>query len=173
MSIYYHYPSKAHLFDGMVAHCLGKIDWLPDHTPWRKALRHGFASFRQVAHQYPAFNQYLVVYRMNSLEGLGMLEKILGILRRAGFSEEEAAKYFRLTGYYIMGATLDETSGYAKGPSTAEPVPDEVVARDFPTVASVAPFFKPGGFDATFFAGLDLLLDGIEAAHKNQPKSPV
>jgi AcrR family transcriptional regulator len=173
MSIYYHFPSKAHLFDAMVAQCLGKIDWLPDDAPWRNALRHGFASFRQVAHKYPAFNQYLVVYRMNSLEGLGMLEKILGIFLRAGFTEEEAAKYFRLTGYYFMGATLDETSGYAKGPSTAEPVPDEVVARDFPAVASVGPFFKPGGFDATFFAGLDLLLDGIERAHENQPKSPV
>ena len=173
MSIYYHFPSKAHLFDAMVARCLGKIDWLPDGAPWREALRHAFASFREMTHQHPAFNQFLVVYRMNSLEGLGMLEKILGIFLRAGFSPEQAARYFRLIGYYFMGATLDETSGYAKGPSTAEPVPDEVVARDFPAVASVGPFFKPGGFDATFFAGLDLLLDGIERTHGNQPKSPV
>jgi AcrR family transcriptional regulator len=56
MSIYYHFPSKAHLFDAMVAHCLGKIQWLPDDTPWREALRHGLASFRKVTHQHPAFN---------------------------------------------------------------------------------------------------------------------
>ena len=170
MSIYYHFPSKAHLFDAMVAHCLGKIEWLPDDAPWREALRHGFASFRKVTHQHPAFNQFLVVYRMNSPEGLGMLEKILGIFLRAGFSPEQAARYFRLTGYYFMGATLDETSGYAKGPSAAEPVPDAVIARDYPTVVAVGPYFKPGSFDDTFFTGLDLLLDGIEIAHRGSSK---
>lgn len=173
MSIYYHFPSKAHLFDAMVAHCLGKIDWLPDDAPWREALRHGFASFREVTHQHPAFNQFLVVYRMNSPEGLGMLEKILGIFLRAGFSPEQAARYFRLTGYYFMGATLDETSGYAKGPSAAEPVPEAILARDFPTVVAVGPFFNASSFDATFFTGLDLLLDGIEMTHKDHAKPPV
>ena len=173
MSIYYHFPSKAHLFDAMVAHCLGKIEWLPDDAPWREALRHGFASFREVTHQHPAFNQFLVVYRMNSPEGLGMLEKILGIFLRAGFSPEQAARYFRLTGYYLMGATLDETSGYAKGPSAAETVPEAILARDFPTVVAVEPYFKASSFDATFFTGLDLLLDGIEMSHKDYAKPPV
>lgn len=173
MSIYYHFPSKAHLFDAMVAHCLGKIEWLPDDAPWREALRHGFASFREVTHQHPAFNQFLVVYRMNSPEGLGMLEKILGIFLRAGFSPEQAARYFRLTGYYLMGATLDETSGYAKGPSAAETVPEVILARDFPTVVAVEPYFKASSFDATFFTGLDLLLDGIEMSHKDYAKPPV
>ena len=172
MSIYYHFPSKAHLFDAMVAHCLGKIEWLPDDAPWREALRHGFASFREVTHQHPAFNQFLVVYRMNSPEGLGMLEKILGIFLRAGFSPEQAARYFRLTGYYLMGATLDETSGYAKGPSAAETVPEVILARDFPTVVAVEPYFKASSFDATFFTGLDLLLDGIEMTHKDYAKPP-
>ena len=173
MSIYYHFPSKAHLFDAMVALCLGKIEWLPDDAPWREALRHGFASFREVTHQHPAFNQFLVVYRMNSPEGLGMLEKILGIFLRAGFSPEQAARYFRLTGYYFMGATLDETSGYAKGPSAAEPVPEAILARDFPIVVAVGPYFKSSSFDATFFTGLDLLLDGIEMTHKDYAKPPV
>jgi hypothetical protein len=110
---------------------------------------------------------------MNSPEGLRLLERIMSIFRRAGFPPEQTAKYFRLTGYYFMGATLDETSGYAKGPSAAEPVPDAIVARDYPTVVSVGPYFKPSSFDATFFAGLDLLLDGIEMAHKGLAKPPV
>ena len=75
--------------------------------------------------------------------------------------------------YYVTGAALDETSGYAKGPSAAEPVPNEIVARDYPMVASVGPYFRFGSFDATFFAGLDLLLDGIEMAHQALPKPRV
>src|SRR4029078_2504310 len=98
---------------------------------------------------------------------------ILGIFRRAGFSPEQSAKSLRLLSYYVTGAALDETSGYAKGPSAAEPVPDDVVARDYPTVVSVGPYFKPGNFDDTFFTGLDLLLDGIEIAHRDHAKTPV
>lgn len=167
MSIYYHFPSKAHLFDAMVAHCLREFDTLPDDGHWRTALRQGFTEFRQIAHRNPAFFHFMALYRMNSAEGLGLLEKVLGIFRRAGFSPEQSAKYFRLLSYYVVGAALDETSGYAKGPSAAEPVPDEVVARDYPTVVLVGPYFKPSSFDGTFFTGLDLLLDGIEMSHKD------
>ena len=173
MSIYYHYPSKAHLFDAMVGQCLGYVEWPSNEENWRDALRHGFVEFRRIAHRHPAFFHFMALYRMNSPEGLSMLEKVLGIFVRAGFSPEQSARYFRLLSYYMVGAALDETGGYAKGPSAAEPVPDEIVARNYPMVASVSPYFKPGSFDATFFAGLDLLLDGIEAAHKALPNQPV
>lgn len=173
MSIYYHFPSKAHLFDALVAHCLREVQWPSDQEPWRSALRHGFTEFRRIAHRYPAFFSFMALYRMNSADGLDMLEKTLGIFRRGGFSSEQSAKYFRLLSYYVVGAALDETSGYAKGPSAAEPLPDAVAARDYPTVVSVGPYFKPRNFDATFFTGLDLLLDGIEIAHRGQAKSPV
>ena len=173
MSIYYHYPSKAHLFDAMVDHCLKKIQWLPKEERWRTALRHTLVQFRQLAYEHPAFFQFMALYRMNSVSGLSLLERTLSIFRLAGFPPEQSARYFRLLSYYVVGASLDETSGYAKGPSAAEPVPDGVVARDYPTVVSVGPYFKPGSFDATFFTGLDLLLDGIELAHKGQAKSHV
>jgi AcrR family transcriptional regulator len=166
MSIYYHYPSKAHLFDAMTAHCLQKVAWLGRDVPWRHALRHSLAEFRRIAHENPAFFQFMALYRMNSHAGLSLLETILGIFHRAGFTPEQTARYFRLLSYYVVGAALDETGGYAKGPSAAEPVPGEIVVRDFPTVASVGPFFAPSGFDQTFFTGLDLLLDGIEKAHR-------
>ena len=166
MSIYYHYPSKAHLFDALVAHCLGNFRWLPDDAHWRDALRHVLVEFRKVAHQHPAFFQFLALYRMNSREGLAMLESIVGIFLRAGFPPEQSAVYFRLLSYYVTGAALDETSGYAKGPSAAEPVSNDIVARDFPNVASVGPYFSAKSFDQTFFAGVDLLLDGIEKAHR-------
>jgi len=173
MSIYYHYPSKAHLFDAMVDHCLEKIQWLPNEEHWRTALRHTLVQFRRLAYEHPAFFQFMALYRMNSVAGLSLLERTLSIFRRAGFSPEQSARYFRLLSYYVVGASLDETSGYAKGPSAAEPVPNEIVARDYPTVVSVGPYFKPSSFDATFFTGLDLLLDGIEMTHKDHAKPPV
>ena len=52
-------------------------------------------------------------------------------------------------------------------------MPDNVAARDYPTVVAVGPYFKPDSFDATFFTGLDLFLDGIEMTHKDHAKPTV
>ena len=70
---------------------------------------------------------------------------------------------FRIFGYYIIGAALDETSGYAKGPSAQEPVTADVIGRAYPAVAAAGPYFAPNQFDTTFEAGLNILLDGMAA----------
>src|SRR5436190_12578919 len=108
MSIYYHFPSKAHLFDALVAHCLNQQEWLPESAYWRDALHHVLVEFRRIAHRNPAFFPFMVLYRMNSPEGLNLLERILGIFHRAGFASEQSAKYSRLLSYYVTGSATDE-----------------------------------------------------------------
>jgi hypothetical protein len=60
----------------------------------------------------------------------------------------------------VLGAALDETAGYSRGPSTVEPVPDEVMRRDFPHVEAAAPLFRPDQFEATFEVGWEAMLEG-------------
>jgi Tetracyclin repressor-like, C-terminal domain len=93
---------------------------------------------------------------------------IIGILRDAGFSDRDAATHFRTIGYHLTGAALDETAGYAKGPSAAEPVSNETIAADFRNLAAAAPFFQPAHFQVTFEAGLELLLAEIARAHRER-----
>jgi hypothetical protein len=77
-----------------------------------------------------------------------------------------AAVYFRELGYCLTGAALDaaldETAGYASGPSSAEPVPSETIAAQFKHLAAAAPYFQPAHFRATFETGFEILLAGIE-----------
>ena len=61
-----------------------------------------------------------------------------------------------------MGATLDETSGYAKGPSAVEPATDDIIVRDYPHVAHVGAYFKPMYFESTFAWGLELFIEGVK-----------
>jgi hypothetical protein len=61
-----------------------------------------------------------------------------------------------------MGAILDETAGYARGPSAVSTVSDEQLARDFPNVTAAGRYFGTAEFDATFELGLDMLLDEME-----------
>ena len=134
---------------------------------WLDRLRCAAHGFRAMALKHPKFFPFLAVHRLNTRAGVGFVNGIIGILREAGFSDGDAARYFRVLGYYLTGAALDETAGYAKGPSAAEPVSDETIAAEFPHLAAAAPYFQPVCFPATFEAGLEMLLEGIRQAHRS------
>lgn len=166
MSIYHHFPSKSHLLDALLDRVLtakpmpsldlAPIEWIRQVAYW----------YRQVGTDHPKLFQYIALHRMNTRTGLTLLNTILGAFGRLGLDAEDAARLFRSFSYYLTGAILDETSGYAKGPSAAEPVPDAEVARDFPNVVAAGPYFKQPHFDRTFSAGLEIFIQALSAAAK-------
>ena len=168
MSIYHHVPSKAHLMDALVDIMLAEVviptaQMEPD---WLERLRRSAHAFRAMALKHPKFFSYFAVHRLNTLRGVTFIDAIIGILREAGFSDGDAARYFREIGYYLTGAALDETAGYAKGPSAAEPVDNAVIGASFKHLAAAARYFQPQHFQETFAIGLEMLLDGIRRAHE-------
>jgi hypothetical protein len=110
---------------------------------------------------HPKLYPLLAVHRLNTATGVRKLDEIIGLFRDGGIDDATAARLFREVGYYLTGAALDETAGYAQGPSAAEPVTDAEVARDCPNLAAVAPYFKPQHFERTFAAGLEMLLQNM------------
>jgi len=158
MSIYHYFPSKQHLFDAMVEHYFRDMKFLADDAPWIDRIRNIGWEFRALALKYPGFFQFVSIYRMNSRVGLRILDKILRAFEASGLAAEARARHFRVLGYYLMGAGLDEALGYARGPSAAEPVPEAEAQRDFPAVMAVGPFFGPPHHAKTFEQGLETLL---------------
>ncbi|MBR0756022.1 TetR/AcrR family transcriptional regulator C-terminal domain-containing protein [Bradyrhizobium jicamae] len=166
MSIYHHFPGKAHLMDALVDLMLAEARvTMADGWDWLQRLRHAAHGYRNMALKHPKFFPYFAIHRLNTPSGVAFINGIIGILREAGFSDRDAATYFRELGYYLTGAALDETAGYAKGPSAAEPVSGETIAADFKHLAAAAPYFQPQHFQATFETGLEILLEGIARAH--------
>jgi len=174
MSIYHHFPSKAHLMDALIDLVLIEITFptLAEQPDWIARLRQAAHSFRAAALKHPKLFAFFAVHRLNTRRGVGFINGVIGILRDAGFPPEPASRYFRTIGYYLTGAALDETHGYAKGPSAAEPVSNEVIATEFGHLAAAAPFFQPRYFQSTFEDGLEMLLDGVTRAHKALPGLP-
>jgi AcrR family transcriptional regulator len=171
MSIYHHFPSKSHLLNALLDRVLAArpmpdanlapIEWIRQVAYW----------YRQVGTDHPKLFQYIALHRMNTRTGLGLLNAIIGAFGKLGLDAEDAARLFRGYSYYVTGAILDETSGYAKGPSAAEPVPDDEVARDYPNVVAAGPYFKQQHFDRTFSAGLEIFIQALGAAAKAAKKS--
>lgn len=163
MSIYHYYPSKTHLFDAMLDSCLADVRVPGPEAHWVDKVRAIAHSFRAMALRNPGFFPYLAVHRLNTRFALGFLDAVFRVFEESGQDAEWRAKRFRALGYYLMGAFLDETSGYAKGPTTATPVPDEVIAREFPAVVALGPYFAPQYHAATFEEGLETMLEQMKA----------
>jgi AcrR family transcriptional regulator len=163
MSIYHHFPSKQHLLDALVDHAMASIDTEPAQPEPIERLRHMLRSYRAMARRFPALYPLLAVHRLNTPTGVRTIERFIAVVHEVVPDAELAARHFRTIGYYITGAALDETSGYARGPSAAEPVGDAYVAEHCPHLMASAPFFQAQHWQATYELGLDALLERVAA----------
>ena len=169
MSLYHYFPSKAHLQDAVIDHVLGEFATRPPGDDPLARLRGAIRSYRALAHRYPKFFQLLATHRLNTPTGVRALDDVLQLVRAAMPDDRLAAQWFRVLSYYVTGAALDETSGYANGPSAAEAASDAYVAEHCPNLAAAAPYFKSPWWDATFELGLESLLAALRAASALPP----
>jgi AcrR family transcriptional regulator len=161
MSLYNHFPSKAHVLDALVDRVLGGIA-IPHHAlPPAERLRQLAQHWRAMARRHARFYPWLALHRWNSPTGVAFLGEILACFSASGLSDELAARGFRVLGYYMLGATLDEISGYAQGASSLQPMTEQQLQAEHPGVAQAGRWFTPGHFDATFELGLSLVLRGL------------
>lgn len=161
MSLYNHFPSKAHVLDALVDRVLSGIP-IPDRSlPAGLRLQQLAQQWRTMARRHARFYPWLALHRWNSPMGIAFLGEILDCFRGAGLSDEAAARGFRVLGYYLLGATLDEISGYAQGPSSLNPMTEQELNAQYPHVAQAGRYFTPEHFDKTFELGLHVILQGL------------
>ncbi len=158
MSLYHHFPSKAELFDALVDRLISGFQFPEAGLTPRETLRFMARQWRNIALRNPRFFPFLALHRMNSEIGVAFLDGVLQSLLGMGLQPEAAARLFRVLNYYLIGAALDEIAGYARGPSSLHPVPEDVIAARHLALAAASPWFAPAQFDTTFEFGLRLLL---------------
>ena len=158
MSIYHHFPSKQHLLDALVEHALATVE-VPEPGPdGEEQLRRVLESYRAMARRWPTLFPLVALHRLNMPAGIRFIESIVRIIHARMQDPELTARHFRAMGYYLIGACLEETAGYAKGPSAAEPVDDDFVAREAPHLTMLAGYFAPSQWQQTWQLGVDALI---------------
>jgi AcrR family transcriptional regulator len=159
MSLYHHFPSKAHVLDAVVEHVIGQIEFLPDSMPLGDRLRDAMRSYRRVALRYPGFFPHFAVHRMNMKAGIAFIDRVMRLFDEACPDDpERAARLFRVAGYYLNGAALDEAMGYGRGPSAQEPASTDWIVREHPAIAAAGHWFAPAEHEKTFEVGLEVLI---------------
>jgi AcrR family transcriptional regulator len=171
MSLYHHFPSKAHVLDAVMEHVIGDFAFAPDDAPLDDRLRTAMRSYRQVALRFPGFFPYFAVHRMNMPVGIAFIDKVIRLFNEACPADpERASRLFRIAGYYLNGVGLEEAMGYGRGPSAQNPAPGEWVAREFPAVAAAGRWFAPAEHEKTFELGMDILMRELGFASPPAPK---
>ena len=164
MSIYHWFPSKQHLLDALVDHAIATVPLQRPGPDPEAQLRRLAYDYRAMAARFPRLYPLVALHRLNTPTGVAMIERVLELVRALVPTDELAARQFRAFGYFLTGAALDETAGYARGPSAAEPVDDAYIAAHCPRLFAAAPYFKAPHWDRTFALGLDALIEGFRAA---------
>lgn len=171
MTIYHHVASKDAIIDGMVDIVFGEIDLPPTDGDWKPAIRHRSISARAVLNRHPWATPLMESRTSPGPATLQHHDAVLGCFRRAGFSLALTAHAYAVVDSFVYGFALQEASLPFGGSeeigdlaaSIIEPLPTDA----YPYLAEFTGehVLQPGyDFGASFEIGLDLLLDGLEAA---------
>lgn len=171
MTIYHHVVNKEAIIDGMVDIVFSEIDKPPEDMNWKMAIRRRSLSVRAVLSVHQWAVPLMESRSTPGAETLRHHEAVLGSFRRGGFSIEMTAHAYALVDSYVYGFALQEASLPATGGeelaelagTILEPLPTD----EYPYLTELTTelVLQPGyDFGNEFEFGLDLILDGLEAA---------
>jgi AcrR family transcriptional regulator len=168
MSLYKHVANKDGILDGIVELVVAEIEIPSDGADWKEAMRRRAISARQVLCRHS--------WAIGLLEARGStgpavrryLDAILGNLRSAGFSIENAVHAFWVLDCYVYGQVIQETSmPFSRSDEmteSAESVPDQITTNEHRHLVEIEEraLRSEYSFDREFEFGLDLILDALD-----------
>jgi TetR/AcrR family transcriptional regulator, tetracycline repressor protein len=173
MALYWHFKDKQALLHALGDRLLGELDLAIDQSaPWPDQLRALIVSLTAVLRAHPSAATLIgSLPDTESENALQAIEVTLDILRRAGFSPEEATHVTRQivrTTTAMVIAELDVTptpGGPAADPGEKEAFLRSLPPTQFPRVIEAAgPLSAPDDPETFYDLVIELILAGIDAA---------
>ncbi|SDK94032.1 transcriptional regulator, TetR family [Arthrobacter sp. ov407] len=175
MSLYRHVSNRDDLVDAMIDVLFSEIALPLGSAHWRTAMRDRALSLRDVLARHQWAIGLMESRRRPGPANLRHHDAVIGKLRSAGFDLEAVAHAYSVLDGYIYGFALtrmtlpfDTTEEMtAMAQDMFEPFP----VNDYPNLAEfVADHVMKPGYDyrEEFEYGLDLILNGLEAARAGQ-----
>lgn len=169
MSLYNHVEDKDDILSGVTERVMTEFEypaWTGDWVQDGHAMSH---EWRRLLNLHPSVCQ-LLAERHKPLEGLaafGAMDAALGLLRRAGLSDRDAAQAFNALGSYILGyVTMEQGLMLGNDEEHAkehEAAMDALQGSGLVNVLACFPHFTDCDPDQQFEFGLDLIFRGIRA----------
>jgi TetR/AcrR family tetracycline transcriptional repressor len=173
MALYWHFADKERLLDGMAELVLSQVK-LPvddESRPWDQRLREVLDQLLAVLAAHPSVTDVVKTRILQSEPGLELTERVLGLLRGAGFSPEQSAQQAVYALLFIVGLVTGEP-GLMHGEEDDE-ARDARLRGKWASLQALSPKRYPHVLEAALpltscddsqewrAAGLDLLLCGL------------
>lgn len=159
---------KDDILDGIVELVVSTIEIPRPGADWREAMRRRAISARAVLTRHSWAIGLLEARRSMGPTQLRYVDAILGTLRSAGFSIEDAAHAFWLLDSYVYGHVVQETSmsGGATDEAGSQESTEEDMGSAYPHLAEMATHAAGStfSFDGEFNHGLEVILAALEPA---------
>jgi AcrR family transcriptional regulator len=169
MSLYYYVANKDELMDGMVDVVFSEIELPTTHVDWKTAMRRRAISTRESLARHRWAVGVLESSTSPGPANFRLHNAVLGCLREAGFSVENAVHAYSVQDAYIYGFALQEKTLPVDAPGelaeAAESLRRQFSAAEYPHIAeTITEHVTKSGYDFAdeFEFGLDLILDGLE-----------
>lgn len=173
MSLYSHVENKDALLDGIVEAMTWEAQLPPaEDTDWRDALRRLAGEIRGTILRHPAAAPLLVSRKVMPTRRLEQVDAYIGLLMRAGFTEDRAIDVLRTVVMYAHGYALVEacfTACAGCGPWPEDELSQmrrvtEMVPRDAPDhlLRLAMLFCGHCDMDDQFNLGVELMIRGLD-----------
>ncbi len=171
MAIYTYVASKEEIVNRMVEAVFSEIDLPPVEEDWKTALRRRCVSMHEVLLRHPWAPPLMESRPAPGPALLHHHDAVLGCLRRGGLPLPWAAHAYAVLDSYVYGYAMQEANlpfgGDRQIGDLAEAILSALPADKYPYLREFTAdhALQPGyHFGNSFEVGLNLLLDGIDAA---------
>jgi AcrR family transcriptional regulator len=170
MSLYKHVTNKEAILDGIVELVVGEIELPSEGGDWKHAMRRRAISAREVFSRHSWAIGLLETRDSMGPVALRYLDAVLGTLRSAGFSIENAAHAFWLLDSFVYGHVVHETSfpvsSSGETTESTRSMLEQITSNSYPHLVEVGEHAlrHEYTFDSEFGYGLDLILDALDRA---------
>jgi AcrR family transcriptional regulator len=168
MSLYYYFANKDELLDAMVDLVFSEIELPTTDVDWKTAMRRRATSTREALARHRWAIGLLESSTSPGPANFRLHDAVLGCLRAAGFSVENAAHAYSLQDAYIYGFALQEKVLPVETPEqlaeAAKSLRRQFSAGEYPHIAETIAEHVTRDYDFAdeFEFGLELILDAIE-----------
>lgn len=168
MSLYKHVANKDEILDGIIDLVIGEIEIPEPGDRWRQAMRRRAISARAVLGRH---SWAIGLFETRGLLGhavLRYLDAILGNLRSAGFSVQQAGYALWLLDSYLYGHAIQETGIPTETAddrtAAARALLGSITSETHPHFVEIQQHALGSafGFDEAFEFGLELILEALE-----------
>lgn len=174
-AVYRHFRNKDELITAMADRLFGEVMARYPDGPWREGLRNGMLMGRRVYQRHPGFAEALAATPDDTPNLERIAERVLGLLRKAGLADADAALYYQLIVNYVAGTGIFEALADEVGEDAWQDRTRRVYAAlppdRFPNCVALAPHLYPDP-DLVFETGVELLLDAIEVRAGRAQEGP-